>query len=210
MMSRMCHPCICWLAAMQIHAIPFQLILPYYAVQGTAINYHNALFRRENLQPLLLEHLHISRPFCMQLLMDIANGLKHIHSSELVYRDLKADNIALYEAEGCLVRAVIVDFGMCLYVSSCTPYLLTASEHRIYQQCHRHIAPDLVDDMSKPSTASDIYNVGRILKQTIQYGTVKFDLWPKSLVDVCKQCSSHFSSARPSINEIIHVLNQCC
>ena len=127
-----------------------------------------------------------------------------------VYRDLKSDNIALYQVDSCLVHAVIIDFGKCLHVSSCTTYSLTDSECRTYHKSHRHIPPYVVDGASKPSTASDIYSLGRIVKHTIHYGSVELKLWPKSVIDVCKQCLSHLPSARPGISEIIHVLKQCC
>ena len=56
MLSRMCHPSLCWLVAIQMHTVPFQLVLPYYAVEGTPITYHDVLFNREKLQPSLFQH----------------------------------------------------------------------------------------------------------------------------------------------------------
>ena len=92
----------------------------------------------------------------MQLLRDVADGLKHIHSLELVYRDLKSDKIALYQGDSCLVCAVIIDFRKCLHVSSCTTYSLTDNEYQIYHPSQLHIPPGVVDGACKPSTASDI------------------------------------------------------
>ena len=103
----------------------------------------------------------------LQLVNDITEGLKHIHNHELVYRDLKADNIALYQQESCRIHAVIVDFGKCLPASSCTNYSLSVSQRQLYRESHRHISPDLVDRVAKPSKASNIYSLGRIMKQTV-------------------------------------------
>ena len=74
-----------------------------------------------------------------------------------MYRDLKPDNVALYQVEGIRMRAVIIDFGKCLPVSNCVKYSLSPHERQTYRQSHQHVSPDLVDGTSKPSMASDIY-----------------------------------------------------
>ena len=55
MLSTMFHPSLCWLVALQIHTVPFQLVLPYYAVEGTPVTYHDVLFNRDKLQPSILQ-----------------------------------------------------------------------------------------------------------------------------------------------------------
>ena len=40
----------------------------------------------------------------------------------------------------------------------------TESKHKTYKRRHWHVSPELVSGMSKPSTASDIYSLGRVIK----------------------------------------------
>ena len=87
MLSRMCHPSLCWLMAIQIYAFPFQLVLPYYCIEGASVTYHDVLFNKEKLQVPKFQHPQLSLQFWMPLLRDVADGLQHIHALELVYRD---------------------------------------------------------------------------------------------------------------------------
>ena len=194
---------------MQLEAVPFQTVLPYYAVQGISVTYHDIFFNRDKTQFSVLRHSPLSLHLWLQLISDVADGLKYIHNLELVYRDLKSDNIALYENEGYHMHAVIIDIGKCVPASSCVVYSLSSRERQTYHQLHWHISPDLVDGRSKPFTASDIFSLERIIKQAIHYGTVDLKLWPKSIMDFCKQCLNPSPSTRPTITEILHVLN-CC
>ena len=184
---------------MQLEAVPFQIVLPYYAVQCMSVTYHDILFNRDKPQFSVLWHSPLSFQLWLQLISYVADGLKYIHILELVYRDLKSDNIALNETEGYRMHAVILDFGKCVPASSCFVYSLLSREHQTYRQLHWHISPDLVDGRSKPSTASDIYSRGRIIKQTIHYGTVDLKLWLKSIIDICKQRLKPSPSTRSTI-----------
>ena len=73
-LSIMCHPSLCWLVAMQVEAVPFQLVLPYYAIQGRSVTYHDLLFKRDKPQFSFLQHYSLSCQLWIQLLHDVTDG----------------------------------------------------------------------------------------------------------------------------------------
>ena len=157
MLSKLCHPFLGWLIAIQIQSVPFQLVTPFYGVDDISITYHDILFKRDCPRLSSVLHYFSSCKDWTELLQDITEGLKHIHDLGLVYRDLKEDNIVRYKVGLMRVHAVLIDFGKCLPERSCTLYSLSHSERETYHKRHRHISPEVVDGAAKPSTASDIY-----------------------------------------------------
>ena len=174
---------MCGRVVMQLEAVPFQIVLPYYAVQGISVTYHDILFNRDKPHFSVLWHSPLSFQLWLQLISNVADGLKYIHTLELVYRDLKSDNIAFYENEGYHMHAIIIDLAKCVPANSCVAYSLLFCECQTYHLLHWHISPDLVDGRSKPSTASHIYT------------------------DIGKKCLNPLPSTRPTTTEILHVLN---
>ena len=123
------------------------------------------LFNRESSEfSTLLQHYLSLHKDCAELLQDVTEGLKHIHELRLLFKDLKEDNIDLYRAGSERVNAVIIDFGKCMLETSCSLNRLSESKHKTYKRRHWHVSPELVSGMSKPSTASDIYSLGRVIK----------------------------------------------
>ncbi len=48
----------------------------------------------------------------LQIFMQVAEGLSHAHSKNVIHRDLKSANIVLTSSQDEMLRAVIVDFGI--------------------------------------------------------------------------------------------------
>ena len=59
------------------------------------------------------------------------------------------------------LQPVIIDFGKSEYTCSSKEFVLTDAKEAEYRQNHKHIAPDLVDGLARPSPASDVYSFGR-------------------------------------------------
>ena len=138
------------------------------------------------------------------MLQDITEGLKQVHAIAFLYRDLKEDNIVLYKAGPGRVHAVLIDFGKCMPETSCSLYRLSESERETYRRKHRHVSPELVSGVSKPSTASDIYSLGRVIKHTILHSTIDSEAWPVRLQKICKLCLNVTPTARPVMEDIFN------
>ena len=70
--------------------------------------------------------------------------------------------------------------------SSAKNFMLTEAKKVEYRQNHKHIAPDLVAGLVKPSTASDVYSYRRLFKNGTCYYIIS-EL-PSSTKDIIKLC----------------------
>lgn len=131
--------------------------------------------------------------FCITL--QIAEGLEYIHRKNIVHRDLKTDNIAMYEQNKKIVP-VIVDFGKSEFLSNTKKYSLTEEAKKEYRVFHKHIAPDVVDGIVKPSTSSDIYSYRRVFKSIVRYFPIARKSIPSSIVNMVNKCLLYQSSHR--------------
>ena len=92
----------------------------------------------------LLLHSEFNADAWFYIILKIAEGLEYIHQKHIVHRDLKTDNIAMYE-QSKKVIPVKIDFGKSEYESVTKIYNLIEKEKQEYKRNHRHIyvTPDL-------------------------------------------------------------------
>ena len=136
------------------------------------------------------------------IMCGVAHGLDYIHSKKVIHRDLKENNIVLYK-QGSAFKPVVIDFGKSLKIPTTMKYTLTAKEKKLYNEKHRHIAPDLIDGTSCPSSASDIYSYGRLFKNIIKYSRIE----PvEPIVVMIKSCLKYQATDRPAATRAIEIL----
>ena len=204
-LNKLKHPCLCWLAGVQMEVAPYQIVTPLYQVNGMSVQYYDLLFNKarhdicSNIVPLYCIN------FWLELLVAIAEGLQYLHMMNIVYRDLKTDNIVMYQRK-CKIKPVIIDFGKCQFQDDCSLYILDDKQKAKYLNEHKHISPDIVDGSVVPSPASDVYSFGRILKYTIQFGDVPVKEWPSIIKSLCKASLKYASHERPGLKFIIETL----
>ena len=69
------------------------------------------------LAPLSSRYLTVGSEARMRVWMrDAVVGLEHLHSYNILHRDIKADNVMLRTAPGDQERLVLIDFGLCAEV----------------------------------------------------------------------------------------------
>ncbi|KAH7927904.1 kinase-like protein [Leucogyrophana mollusca] len=172
----------------------------------------------------------LTAPHRFLLLIDIAAGLRYLHSCSVIHGDLTGSNI-LIDRHG---RACLADFGLSILMLEFhgASYFTSSIRGAV-----RWAAPELYGvlghgEISRPSTRSDIYSFGSILLQVlsgrIPYHHLKNDaqvlieisrgITPArshcleiadSQWDFIQRCWStyNFGATRPSIDEIIHFLD---
>lgn len=92
----------------------------------------------------------------LQLLCDVATGLRYLHSQHVVHGDLTNNNI-LVDVNG---RAVLADFGLSFQISELTgSYPVTGAV--------QWMAPELIEGPIKLSIHSDMYSFGSIMNYVI-------------------------------------------
>ena len=206
-LSQLGHPAVCFLLGIQVQQKPYYLITNLYEVRGCSLTAYDLLFPNEisdehKKGAALAVHCEMESKTWFKVMLDIAKGIEHCHQRRIVHRDLKADNIALYEQNKNLM-AVIIDFGKSDYVHNTRKYSLTEDEKKEYRAKHKHIAPDLVDGTNKPSPSSDIYSYGRIIKSIVRNFPISPQLVPQIIVDMVNNCLTYNSTQRPTAEFII-------
>jgi serine/threonine protein kinase len=97
----------------------------------------------------------LSEKMARAIFVQLLRGLKHIHSKNILHRDIKLDNILLTESEGEL-KAKICDFGVSRFI--------TDSEV-INEQCGTpaYIAPEIIKKKGYKGFGADIWSLGVLL-----------------------------------------------
>ena len=151
-----------------------------------------------------------------QIFFQILQGIKYVHSLNLVHRDLKLENILFGDKKKNVVK--LTDFG---FVREFNPvrrnFLSTVCGTTVY------MAPEMLDSRKYDGTCADIWSLGVIL-YTMVYGQMPFDedddlktkykiiheepifndSFPKEVNDIIKKMLNKQPMARPNINEILN------
>ena len=136
-------------------------------------------------------------------IMKVIGALNHVHGLGIIHRDLKADDNVVFYCNSDFLQPVI-DFGKSVYACSAKKFMLTEAKKVEYRQNHKHIAPDLVDGLVKPSPASDVYSYGRLFKNDICYIISEL---PSSTKDIVKLSLRYNYAERPTCESIIKILS---
>ena len=76
--------------------------------------------------------------------------------------------------------------------------MLAEAKKAEYRQNHKHIAPDLVDGLAKPSSASDVYSFCRLFNSVICYFPLNVSEFNCSVKDITKLCLRYDHAERPA------------
>ncbi|MDE6339182.1 MAG: serine/threonine protein kinase [Muribaculaceae bacterium] len=101
-----------------------------------------------------LRSVNITHQTARSIAIQVASAIKYIHSKGILHKDLKPSNI-LVSHNGLLVK--IIDFNLSDSESFITLKNPAGTKN--------YIAPELINRTGQPSTASDIYSFGIILKE---------------------------------------------
>jgi serine/threonine protein kinase len=167
----------------------------------------------------------------LKILFDCAAGLFHLHSNNIIHRDIKSPNVLLSKkinsSEECDFTAKLTDFGMSKIVASCnlkTTMTLCGTA--------QWTAPEVLSE-DKYGMSSDIFSFGvliwEVFSQQIPYVNtglnniqVAFQVVSKNLrpdlnlldshtpakvLDLIKKCWDKNPDNRPDISEILEVFS---
>ncbi|NDD58663.1 MAG: serine/threonine protein kinase [Chlamydiae bacterium] len=114
----------------------------------------------------------------LEIILQVSYALHHLHSHGIIHRDLKPENILITEDGGIKV----IDFGIAQVGQE--KALLDPSK-RLIMGTPNYMSPELKNNTSTASFASDIYSLGVISYELIlgklSYGVLQTELLPKGL-----------------------------
>ncbi len=147
-----------------------------------------------SLRQYLLRHP-LSLKQALEMIMDVAYALCHLHTHGVIHRDLKPENILLTEDN--VIK--VIDFGIA--------QLLTEGNKDPLQQ-HRlmgtpiYMSPEQQENPESVSYASDIYSLGIIAYELIlgklSHGRIHLSLLPKGMQKIISK------SLQPKIADRYH------
>ena len=134
-----------------------------------------------------LQNNAISLGHAIDIVLEIASALLHLHSYSIIHRDLKPENI-LITSDG---NIKVIDFGIAqLHETDNQDKALIATKH--FMGTPIYMSPEQKKDPNQTTFSSDIYSLGIITYELIIgqlcHGAVHLQLIPKNLQKILKKC----------------------
>eukprot|EP00029_Vermamoeba_vermiformis_P008983 TRINITY_DN4344_c0_g1_i1.p2 TRINITY_DN4344_c0_g1~~TRINITY_DN4344_c0_g1_i1.p2 ORF type:complete len:182 (+),score=38.06 TRINITY_DN4344_c0_g1_i1:1223-1768(+) len=167
--------------------------------------------KNRSLEELIMhDRVTLNKAQIVKLALDVAKGLKYLHSCNTIHRDLKCSNVLLYEHK---TRAKLSDF--------CTVRVISkSSKAKTVVGTIGYMAPEVLQDLPFDSRA-DVYSFGALLFQMItmtplplifvekvRAKKIKSVVADKQLQKLIIKCCKTEPSNRPSVDACIDELKQ--
>lgn len=135
----------------------------------------------------------------LEIILEVALALKHLHSHGVIHRDLKPENILIAETG----EVKVIDFGIAQLVKD-----PLEQKTRETLGTPNYMSPEQKEDPSTVTYASDIYSLGVIAYELIlgklSFGVIELSLLPKHLRQIIhKALAISISERYQSIEEFI-------
>lgn len=98
----------------------------------------------------------------LNIFRQVCKGLKHAHDECVVHRDIKPDNVIIFELENRGTCAKVIDFGIALTVDQSKSQVEIATQNESTAGSPLYMAPEIIKG-NPGSIKSDIYALGCLL-----------------------------------------------
>jgi serine/threonine protein kinase len=159
----------------------------------------------------------------LKFAVQIASAIEYLHDQDILYRDLKPDNVGF---KGNDIQ--LFDFGLCRELPEETP-----DQEKLFRMSgvgtRRYMAPEIIND-SRYNLKADVYSFAMVLYEMLSlerphdiYSKVKLDLlvcedgqrpqriapeWPGEIKELLESAWSHDPNRRPSMKQMREKLEQ--
>lgn len=132
-----------------------------------------------SLRQYMLQNL-ISLQHALELTMEIAMALCHLHSHGVIHRDLKPENVLITDSG----NVKVIDFGISQLISE--RIISGSGEHRKrLMGTPVYMSPEQKENPESTTYASDVYSLGIIVYELVlgkpSHGNIHLGLMPKRL-----------------------------
>ncbi|MBF5059377.1 protein kinase domain-containing protein [Candidatus Neptunochlamydia vexilliferae] len=122
---------------------------------------------------------------CLEIVLQVAYALLHLHSHGVIHRDLKPENILI--TEGGSVK--VIDFGIAQLVHDTE--LALPSQRGQFLGTPSYMSPEQKKDPLNVTFATDIYSLGvitfELLVGKLSFGSIQYSLLPNALASIVKK-----------------------
>ena len=130
----------------------------------------------------------------LEIILDIAYALCHLHTHGIIHRDLKPENILVTESGAIKV----IDFGIAQLLTSKERAELTSTQRLIGTPIY--MSPEQREDPESVSYPSDIYSLGIISYELVlgklSHGQIHLSLMPKGIQKILNK-TLQYQARRP-------------
>ena len=187
-LSCLSHPYLPFLYGICTSSLPYRIVMQFHGVEDQAVTLHDV-----GIAQNLIPEGHSWLFFTEQLM----SAMKYLHNVVgILHNDLTKSNVVITTASSsearCNHQIVVIDFGKATKIDEGKMYTLSELEKSEYKLKYSHIAPEIIQGVSKQSRESDMYAVGDILFFIADHGCVEF-LKPKLFEDfihIARKCRS--------------------
>jgi serine/threonine protein kinase len=142
----------------------------------------------------------------LEIILQVAFALLHLHSHGVIHRDLKPENILIAE-EG---EIKVIDFGIAQLHEEKESKALVSGK---FLGTPNYMSPEQKEDPFSVTFATDIYSLGVILYELVlgklSYGVVNLTALPKGLKKIAaKTLAVSVKERYQNISEFIHEISQ--
>lgn len=135
------------------------VIKPFYGellIDGEEVQYSIMPFYENDLKKIIPQLLDYEQIF--NIIIELGEALKYIHSKDIIHRDLKPENVLIAEDDGHLV---LTDFGIAHFKDSNLTKKNDLLNNRVYLAPEQYIK----GNAQNVTQAADIYSFGLIINE---------------------------------------------
>lgn len=158
-----------------------------------------------SLKTFIMQHS-LSMRRAMEIILQVAFALLHLHSHGVIHRDLKPENILITE-EG---EIKVIDFGIAQLHEEKEKQSEVSSR---FLGTPNYMSPEQKEDPSSVTFATDIYSLGVILYELVlgklSFGIINLTALPKGLKKIAaKTLAVSVKERYQNISDFIHDISQ--
>ena len=158
-----------------------------------------------SLNQFIMQHS-LSMRRALEIVLQVAFALLHLHSHGVIHRDLKPENILITEE----AEIKVIDFGI---VQLHEEKEKKQEESARFLGTPNYMSPEQKEDPSAVTFATDIYSLGVILYELVlgklSYGMIHLTSLPKGLKKIAaKTLAVSVKERYQTISEFIHDISQ--